>query len=69
MDYVGIATVVGLSSLLSTFARLLIAWVRSRHPTRARMRIGGREVTLNLSNPDEAAEYLERLEKRPRGGS
>ncbi|MFB8126191.1 hypothetical protein ACFVG1_33025 [Streptomyces bacillaris] len=63
MDYVGIAIAAGLGGLVSTLARLLIAWVRSRHPTRARMRVGGREVNLNLSNPDEAAEYLKRLRK------
>ncbi|MES4908431.1 MULTISPECIES: hypothetical protein [unclassified Streptomyces] len=67
MEFVSVAAVAGLSGFVSTFVRLLVAWLRSRRPERARMRVNGQEVTLDLSNPNEAAEYLERLRADFRG--
>lgn len=69
MDFVELALIVGLSGFFSTLSRLFIAWLRSRHPRRARMKVGGSEVTWDLSDPKEAAQYLENLEKRTRGGN
>ncbi|MEV6314742.1 hypothetical protein [Streptomyces sp. NPDC051776] len=69
MEFITLAAVVGVGGFLSTLFRLVFAWLRSRHPRRVRMRVGGAEVTLDLSNPTEAAKYLEQLQTRPREGS
>lgn len=67
-DVVTLGAIAGLGGILSTLSRLAVAWLRSRHPRRARMTVGGVQVDLDLSNPKEAAEYLKHLQERTPGG-
>ncbi|MEV5386947.1 hypothetical protein [Streptomyces sp. NPDC052721] len=67
-DVVTLGVIAGLSGILSTLSRLAVVWLRSRHPRRARMTVGGVQVDLDLSNPKEAAEYLRHLQERTPGG-
>ncbi|MGW6688383.1 effector-associated constant component EACC1 [Streptomyces sp. NPDC054961] len=58
MDVEGLLAAFGAASAASALVRALTIWVRSRHPGRARLKIGGDEVSLDLSNPSEAVRYL-----------
>ncbi|MGW6745974.1 effector-associated constant component EACC1 [Streptomyces sp. NPDC055025] len=52
----------GASGVLSALTRALAIWLRSSHPGRVKVKgRGGIEVSLDLSNPSEAARYLETL--------
>ncbi|MFG2404248.1 hypothetical protein ACGFR8_07890 [Streptomyces brevispora] len=38
--------------------RVIVAWLRSRHPSQATVTIGDRRLKLDLSKPSEAERYL-----------
>ncbi|MGW3113524.1 effector-associated constant component EACC1 [Streptomyces sp. NPDC001091] len=49
------------SGVLSSVARAAYRWVQSRHADRVTVTVGDQEVSLDLSNREEAAQYLKTL--------
>ncbi|MEV5104690.1 hypothetical protein ACFQ7G_03725 [Streptomyces massasporeus] len=63
MLWENVAIAVGASGFVSAVGRALAIWVRSRHPRRVTLRVGGIEASLDLSKPGDAERYLQILAK------